>query len=495
MGSRLERLFRIDHQSKSSLQQQLRQQIAAAILDGYITPESALPSSRKMAEQLRIGRNTVMLAYEHLVADGYLVARERSGYFVNPEVLEGVVEKRQLAPAGDAASRQAPQWNRWLRFRPSQLASIRKPADWQSYKYCFIYGQLDQALFPLKNWRECWRDAVSVSAIRDWSVDRYDADDALLVEQIRTRLLPRRGVWVEDDQILVTVGAQHALYLAMRLLLNSRRTLGVENPGYVDARSIAALNPAQLKPLEVDDQGLIPNEDVAGCDCVYVTPSHQSPTTVTMPMERREQLLALAREHDMLLVEDDYEAETSFSNQPAPALKSLDSSDRVIYVGSLSKTLAPGLRLGYLVGSAEFIREARGLRRLMLRHPAANNQRAVALFLARGYHDSLIRSLVTAYRQRAQAMAAALQTYLPNSSTAPSFGGSSFWVRGPEGLDARELAQLAAAEGILIEPGDIFYMQESPPLNCFRLGYSSIETEKIEPGIRRLAELIEKLTQ
>lgn len=488
----MEQLFRLSHDSETSLQQQLREQIAAAILDGYITADRALPSSRKLAEQLGIGRNTVVLAYEHLVEDGYLIARERSGYFVNPQVFEGAAGVAPRARAGDEDA-LTPNWDRWLRYHPSRQRNIRKPPDWQRFEYCFIYGQLDPALFPARNWRECWRDALSLHAIRDWSVDRFDGDDPLLVEQIRTRLLPRRGVRAEARQILVTVGAQHALYLAMRLLLGSRRTLGMENPGYVDARNIAALNPARIAPLAVDDAGLVPDESLGECDCIYVTPSHQSPTTVTMPLERRRALLDLARMHDFLVLEDDYESETSFANTPAPALKSLDDAGRVIYVGSLSKTLAPGLRLGYLVGPEQFICEARALRRLMLRHPAANNQRAVALFLARGYHDSLIRSLVKAYRLRWEVMSRALERYLPDSSRAPSFGGSSFWVRGPEGLDARRLAERAAGESILIEPGDIHFFDANPPLNCFRLGYSSIPEHKIEPGVRRLAELVAEM--
>ena len=246
-------------------------------------------------------------------------------------------------------------------------------------------------------------------------------------------------------------------------------------------------------PLAVDDQGLVPGEHLATCDCIYVTPSHQSPTTVTLSAERRAQLLQQAARDDFLLIEDDYEAETSFSNKPQSALKGLDRNDRVIYVGSLSKTLAPGLRIGYLVGPTPFIQEARALRRLMLRHPASNNQRAVALFLGRGYHDSLIRQLVSAYRERWEIMAAALQTHLPQSATAPSFGGSSFWVAGPPDLDAGQLAEAAMAEGILIEPGSLHFLANDAPRHFFRLGYSSVATEKIEPGIRRLADIIHRL--
>jgi len=483
-------LIKLDPDSRVSLQQQLRQQIANAILDGYLPSDRPLPSSRKLATQLGIARNTVMLAYEHLVDDGFLIARQRSGYFVNPEVLVGAV-----AEASEDATQSAGLggWERWIRPRPSEFINITKPRDWQHYRYCFIYGQVDASKFPTRHWRECWRDAVTVGAIREWSMDSIDRDDELLVEQIRTRLLPRRGVRASNEEILVTVGAQHALYLTLQLLLNAKRTLGVENPGYVDVRNIAAMTTVPVKPLAIDSEGLIPDESLADCDCVYVTPSHQSPTTVTMPKTRRKRLLELAEAHDFLIIEDDYEPETRFDGRPEAALKSMDRNERVIYVGSLSKTLAPGLRLGYLVGPPAFIREARALRRLMLRHPASNNQRAVALFLSRGYHDSLLAQLRPVYEQRSRIMQAALAEHLPGFYFEPGHGGSSVWVVGPEHLDAHVLADKARTMDILIETGDIFFYQDEPPRNCFRLAYSSISTEDIEPGIAKLGMLARQI--
>ena len=484
-------LFHLSTDKDTSLQQQLREQIAAAILNGNIPVDSPLPSSRKLAKQLSIARNTVVLAYEHLLDDGYLIARERSGYYVNPDILEGKVKVEEKAP--DMVEGTAPDWSRKLRLFPSNQQNMRKPRDWQKYPYPFIYGQFDPTLFPTNNWRECCRDAVSVPAIRDWASDRFDNDDPLLVEQIRTRLLPRRGVWASAEQILVTVGAQQSLYLLARLLLDRDSVMGIEDPGYVDIRNIATLNPSTVVPLPVDEEGMVIDSRLNDCDCVFTTPSHHCPTTVTMPIERRYELLKKANEHDFVIIEDDYESETNFKSNPIPALKSLDSSDRVIYVGSLSKTLAPGLRLGYLVGPVEFIREARALRRLMVRHPAANNQRSVALFLERGYHDALIMTIMRAYEERWQEMGAALAEFLPASSQKPSFGGSCYWVKGPEGLDARVLRKEAADRGILIEPGDIHFCSDNPPLNYFRLGYSSIAAERIRPGIQALAELIEDM--
>jgi GntR family transcriptional regulator/MocR family aminotransferase len=210
-----------------------------------------------------------------------------------------------------------------------------------------------------------------------------------------------------------------------------------------------------------------------------------------MPLARREALLAWAQARDRILIEDDYEIELGFEGRAQPSLKSLDRSGHVIYVSSLSKTLAPGIRLGYIVGSRELVREARALRRLMLRHPAANNERSVALFLAMGYHDALLRRLRQTYAERAQIVATALARHLPYVAFRTVAGASSFWLKFPDGVDTRALAAAAERNGVLIEPGDVFFAADSvgksAPRNYARLGFASIATERIEPGLATLA--------
>ena len=482
-----DRLFRISRDRKISYQRQLREMIVSAILDDKLPLEIPLPSSRELARHLGIARNTVVLAYQQLIDEGYLVARERSGYYIDKTMLDGRVRVEPLKFEGEHSP---PDWKRHIKFYPSQQRNIIKPVDWKKYPYPFLFGQLDPGLFPIADWRDCCRQALSVSDIQDVTPDRIDIDDPLLIEQIQARILPRRGVWASRDEILITMGAQQALYILADLLIGKGTRVGMENPGYPDARNIFELKSPQMVPLTVDDQGVVANSDLSSCEFVYVTPSHQSPTTVTMPLARREQLLKQAEQNDILVIEDDYESEINFVGDPTPALKSLDASERVIYVGSLSKTLAPGLRLGYMVAPRPLIDEARALRRLMVRHPPANNQRIVALFLSMGHHDSLIHRLSETYKNRWQVMGEALNRYLPESSRIPSFGGTSYWVQGPAGLDTRELKERARAAGILIESGDICFMQENPPQNFIRLGYSSISAKQIEPGIRKLAELI-----
>ena len=487
-----EQLFHLSREPGSSLQGQLREMLVTAILDGHIPGGSPLPSGRKLAEQLGVSRNTVVLAYQQLVDEGYLTSRERSGYFVNDEILNGRVARKPVTQRDEAGY---PDWGLRVGLRPTEQRNIAKPHDWEKYPYPFIYGQFDPSLFPIAEWRECCRLALSVVSIREWLRDSVDADDPHLIEQIHTRVLPRRGVWASPDEILITVGAQQALYLLAALLVRSTTRVGIEDPGYADARNIFTIKTPRLEALPVDQHGLVVDSSLDACDYVYVTPSHQFPTTVTMPMDRRRRLLEHAAAHDLVIIEDDYESETNYIGPPTPALKSLDRNDRVVYIGSLSKSLAPGLRLGYMVGPAELIREARALRRLMLRHPPTNNQRIIALFIARGHLDALVNRLRNTYKARWQAMGDALARYLPESSQVPAFGGTSYWVRGPENLDVRALESRAAERGILIEPGDVHFMSTHPPANFFRLGLSSIPLDRIEPGVQQLAELVHRLAR
>jgi GntR family transcriptional regulator / MocR family aminotransferase len=480
-------LFHLRHDGEATLQAQLRQMLVSAILQGQIPKGEPLPSCRRLAQILSVARNTVTLAYQDLAADGFLIARERRGYFVNEEILEGRASGITAAPAHDTG---APDWDSRFQVTPSRQRNIVKPQNWQSYPYPFIYGQFDPALFPIADWRQCSRQALSVEAVRDWASDSFTEDDPLLVEQIRTRLLPRRGIRVSPDEILVTVGAQHALYLLASLLMGAETTIGFEDPGYVDARNIFALKTDRIRPLPVDAQGLVADEALDGCDYVYVTPSHQFPTTATMTLERRMALLDRARRADFIVIEDDYDSEINHIGSPTAALKSIDASGRVIFLASLSKTLAPGLRLGYMVGPKALIAELRALRRLMLRHPPMNNQRTLATFLALGHHDSLIRRLSHAYRDRWEVMRTALERHLPTCSFYRATGGTAYWVAGPPGLDTALVAQEAAKRGVLIEPGAIHFMSKAPS-HYFRLGFSSIPVNRIEPGLSILGEIID----
>ena len=479
--------FHLDPVDGVGLQAQVQEMLVSAILSRRLQPGERVPSSRAMARQLSISRNTVTLAYQALMADGYLESRDRSGYVVGTDA--PVADHAASAPqrTGDTA----PAWQRRFHRSFAGLDRVDKPLNWREYPYPFIYGQADPALFSHSEWRDCARRALGLRNFESMAGDRGEADDPLLVDYIRARSLPRRGVTAAPEQILVTMGAQNALFLLAMLFRERGIRIAIEDPCYPDLRNTLTRFGAQVAPVPVDADGMVVDERLAQVDAVFVTPSHQAPTTATMTPERRRDLLAAAERHDLIVVEDDYDFDLGFLHTPAPALKALDRSDRVIHVGSFSKSLFPGLRLGYLVAPEPVIAEARALRFLMLRHPPGLAQRTAAYFLALGHHDALINRLRHALAQRREAMEVALREAGLGDARAPRFGGAAFWTEAPEGIDTALLAGRLRERGVLIEAGAPFFA-DARSSRHMRLGYSAIRSEKIAAGIRIVAEEMER---
>jgi GntR family transcriptional regulator/MocR family aminotransferase len=483
----------LDPDSELNLQAQIRQKLVDSILLGTFTPDQRLPSSRKLAEQLGVARNTVVLAYQQLIDEGYLLSRERSGLYVNAKIHEG----RARNTDQPSSSRELnAQWRQRFKGALALEQEFSCPPNWQQYPYPFLEGQFDHSLYPVKEWREASRLALGIKEINEWAGETGDLDDPMLIEQIRTKILPRRGIQARPEEILITVGTQQALYLVAELLVDSTVAVAVEEPGYPDMRLLLAQRGAPLVYQPVDEQGIVVDEKLDDCQLIYVTPSHQTPTAVTMSMARRVALLAKAAMHDSLIIEDDFEFESNYLTHPHPALRSIDNEDRVIYMSCLSKVLAPGLRLGFMVAAPEVINEVRKLRRLSVRHPPLNNQRTAAFFLSLGHYDTFLMHMHQTFEERWIALRRALNYYmLFYVEMAPAQGGSSLWVRGPEDLDVKYVAEQAAKRGILIEPVDHYYATANVPRNCFRMGITGIPHERIREGVLQLRELFHDLTK
>ena len=478
------RIFDAVNPDGQSLNIQIRRMIVRAVEAGQLLPNTRLPSTRELAAHLGVGRNTVTSAYQQLIDEGFLASRQRSGIFV---------AAMMRPPQATAANpRKSGEWSARFAMHPSRMSQISKPRDWRSYPYPFLSGQYDPGLFPTNNWREAVRATSSVQEIQVWAADMIDDDDPDLIEQLRTQVLPRRGILAHPGEILVTIGSQQALSMLVQLLVGRETRTGLEDPGYPDLRNMVCL--ATRKPvfLESDEHGLLPGGAFPQCDVVFVTAGHQCPTTTVMPPARRRELIDAAVRHDVLLVEDDYDANLSVeADRETPSLKSLDNAERVIYVGSFSKVLAPGLRIGYVVAPKPLIDELRVLRRLMLRHPPTNNQRSLATFIALGHYRQHLARAGTAILERSQLIASLIPATMPSCRFQRGTGAASFWIEGPPEFDARELAGIARAHGILIEAGDIFFSDPGKGRRFFRLGFTSIATNRIEAGLVKLGSLAE----
>ena len=479
-------LMPLDAARPEPLYRQLREALTQAIESGEFSAGELLPSSRALATELGLSRNTVNTAYQEMVAEGFLESIDRVGYVVNRDLYTHLSSVGSILPK----TTDNIDWESRLTRFNEPLGEISKPVDWGQYPYPFVVGQPSADSFPMRSWNRAMRTALADEHQGPSLHDLVDRDDPLLVEQIRRTILPARGIAAHGSQILITMGSQHGIHLISKALHGEGSAVGVEEPGYPDARQIFRRQGAALAPFPVDEQGLIVPADFGGIDLMFVTPSHQYPTNVTMAVGRRQQLLTRAEEEDFLIIEDDYDSEFRYQGRPTPALKASDASGRVIYAGSFSKFLAPGLRLGFIVGEPRLIEHLRELRRYMLRHPPGIIQRSAALMMESGDY-------VRALRRRRKALKAKWETI--NEAVAEHFsweipittGGVSLWVEGPAWLDAVALAERALAAGVVIESGDMCFLETPRPLNYFKLGFSGIDHDSIRPGVELLASLLE----
>ncbi len=481
--------FFLSPASNGTLQQRIRQLVAEGVVSGRFRPGDKLPSSRGLADHLGISRITVTLAYTDLVASDYLSARGRSGYFVSdtaPVQPDLRARATRTVSSVDFAALTGERYSRSDR--------LTKPDDWARYPFAFIYGQADVALFDHQNWRQCALRALGRRDVETLTSDYYDRDDPLLIEYILRGILPRRGIDARPEEVLLTMGAQNALWLASQVLLTPGRRAVMENPGYPALRSMLLQTGADVASVDVDEGGLPPEALPDGADVVFTTASHHCPTNATMPLDRRLRLLAAAKARNFLIVEDDYEFEMSFLRPVSPSLKSLDADGRVIHVGSFSKSLFPGLRLGYIVAPEGFIREARALRAQVLRHPPGHIQRTAAYFLSLGHYDALVNRMKQAFKRRRLVMDEAIREHGLRIAGQGGFGGSSFWMRAPDGVDTEILAAQLLGNGVLIEPGRVFFDPLRAPHSYYRLAYSSIAAPRIPEGIALIARALDDWT-
>lgn len=474
---------------------QLRGRIVAAIHEGLLTSDMKLPSTRKLAAELGVSRNTVTLVYQELLASGHLISRERSGIIVAPQ---RQVTRRELTKGLGEPVHPAEQSSimRKAAFRSAEQSRYRLPQEWRQIPFPFVEGYYDRTLFPTSEWREASRMALATSEVETWSTDTGDADDPLLIEQLRQKILPKRGIVASADEILVTVGEQQALFLAFELLSKTGTRVALEDPLEPDIRALVRATGADIVSFPVDDGGVRVDNSLDDIDLIYTSPSRQRPTGVCLTPERRRHLMEEANANDVLVIEDDFESDLSFLADIPPALKSNDPEGRVVYVASLAKVLSPGLRLGYLVGPSDFIRAARQLRRLVTRKPSPITQRTAGIFLSLGHYDTLLRRLSKEFEQRLIALRDALNHYRPLAIEIPPVtGGTSYWVRGPDSLDGMALYAQALARGVLIEPATPYFENPAGRTNMFRLGVTSLADTQIRPGIAVLSEVMQSLAE
>jgi GntR family transcriptional regulator/MocR family aminotransferase len=461
--------------------------LADAIASGRLRPGELLPGSRELAETAGVHRNTMLAALNELRLEGWIETDGTRGTFVTqllperrPKSMRGVpVAKRSATkPAFDLRGVEL-----------STAASRHVMVSTPSAPFPLLGGWPDVRSTPHAELSRAFRRALARSTTEMLGYGDVRGD-VRLRRALASLLARSRGVVCDEEGLIVTRGSQMALYLAARNLIAPGDVVAVEAYGYRPAWEAFRLAGAELVPVAVDAQGLSIDslEKVLATRKVraaYVTPHHQYPTTVTLPAARRLALLDLAKRHRFAIVEDDYDHEFHYEGRPTLPLASADDGSRVVYVGTLSKVLAPGLRIGYLVGPPALLERAANMRAFVDRQGDLAVERAVAEMLEEGIAARHARKMRRLYHERRDALADALRQTLPSLSFEVPKGGLAIWARARKRTDVDAWAERARALGVLVHPASRFTFDGRREA-AFRLGFAPLDPPKLREAVTRL---------
>lgn len=461
----------IDRGYSLPLIRQLYTQLRSKILQGELIAGQKLPSTRKLSEELCISRNVILEAYEQLLAEGYIEGRRGSGYYVAAGMyLEQQARQEELSilPTGETESRS------------SDIIDFRSGVP-----------ALEQ--FPRTVWGKIVRRVCQEAPLSALGYDRPEG--RLELRQILSRYLYRtRGVHCDPEQIVMTSGATQALTLIAKVLLKPGSRVLIEDPITHDIQTIFSAAGASLYPVPVDASGLQVDQlpDPAACHprFVFVTPSHQFPLGGTLPIQRRIQLIQYAREADCYIVEDDYDSEFRYDSPPISSLQGLDDQ-RVIYVGSFSKILSPGLRLGYLVLPPDLVQRYQEAKWFSDLHTPSLDQLALGLFIEEGHLEKYVNRVKKLYKKRRKCLVDALHEAFADRVSIWGASAGLHIVAAFPGIRFTPtlLAQIKDI-GVRLYPVEDHTIAPSQHEDKVILGYGNLSEAEILAGVVKLKDVL-----
>ncbi|WP_199784445.1 MocR-like pyridoxine biosynthesis transcription factor PdxR [Cronobacter dublinensis] len=477
-------LLRLGEQRDERLHKRLYNALRLSILDGSLPAQSRLPASRDLAQQLGLSRNTVLTVYEQLLAEGYVTSRAGSGTFVAGMLPDGLLsappvaqgEHDRVSPAGfssrgktllDQVSASPKQWGAFIPGVPDVHAFPHQ-------LFSKIQARLSRRPTPQRLTYSCQGGTPELQRA--------------LVDYLRVS----RSVHCAADQVLITEGIHQAIDLVARMLCDRGDVAWVEEPSYWGIRHVLQMNEVSIEPVTVDRAGMVPPARwEAPPRLIFVTPSHQYPLGAVMSLERRQRLLTLARQTGSWIVEDDYDSEFRFSGQPIPALQGLVADPPVIYIGTFSKTLYPGLRIGYVVLPRALAQAMKTAHAELYRGGHSIIQAALAEFIEAGHYSAHIRRMRLLYGRRRACLTTLITRYLgPQAlSDFSDNAGLHLVLNLPDDADDVAIARLANARDILVRPLSRYYLTENRRRGLL-MGFACVAEEKMEGAFKALLACI-----
>ena len=477
----------LDSTSTTPLYQQLTEKIRGAVLTGRLKPNQKLPSSRSLAKSLTVSRSTVTQSYEQLESEGYLKTRLGSGTYVCDRIPDEWLTSQPIEPVTNKIITHP------LSEFAQNLTSIGSlEVSEPDYEISFRYGNPAIAYFPIQQWRKLLaRHCQNSADLLDYAPDA--AGYMPLRIEIANYLGRSRAVRCTPEQVIIVNGSQQALDLITDLVLNAGDWIAMEEPGYLGARYCFKSKLANVQPIAVNSEGL----DVKALSkyrqkfkFVYVTPSHQFPTGVTMSLSQRIALLQWAEKTNTLIIEDDYDSEYRYQSQPIPALQGMDRAGSVIYIGTFSKTMFPSLRIGYLVVPSNWIPIVTKAKWLCDRFCPILEQYALTDWIASGHFEKHIRRMRQLYDLRRQTSIAALKKHFGDRVTIlGANAGIHLMAKIATDILDEVAIQKAAAVGIGLSSAREYYLQPRHQ-GEFIFGYGQLTEAQIEQGIYKLSQVL-----
>jgi GntR family transcriptional regulator/MocR family aminotransferase len=463
-------MARLSQQDNMPLHRQLYEAMRRAMLDGKLAAGDRLPSSRELTHDLGLSRNTVVAALNQLSVEGYLVSRVGSGTYVHDNVPRSPQRK---------ASSQVPRHQTDLSRRGTALSSTFCATQLEVQP--FTPGIADFSAFPVALWQRLqnkhWR--MTYPEMLDYS---YCGGHAPLRRAVADYLRVFRSVPLDVDQVIITSGTQQSLELCAQLLADHGDTVWLEDPAYWGAVKAFMATGLRAHPVKVDQHGMAPTpqDERTPPRLIYTTPSHQYPTGAVMSLARRQHILAIARTHNAWVLEDDYDSEFRFSGPPLSSLAGLDQDERVLYMGSFSKVLYPGLKLGYLVVPKRLVAAFKQAHYDLNRPGQMPLQAALAEFIELGHFASALRRARHSYAQRRQCLLEALAPCLgKNAQITGAEQGLHLCVRLPDALDDKALAQRIGTFGLTVRPLSAYCLERQDAKGLV-IGYGYAPLAEIE---------------
>lgn len=462
--------------------------LRSAILEGRLRPGARLPSTRALSRQYGISRGSVLAAFAHLEAEGYLTGETGSGRFVSRNLPGELLHARrtEIALAADLPPSL-------LSHRGQRLQSLQRPLPaTRTVGRAFRLHEpaLDQ--FPTETWAR-----VAARVVRRMPRTMLGLGDPqglpALRRAIATYLGAARGVRCEASQIIVTQGAQQALHLCGQLLLDPDDVAWIEDPGYPGARAALQAAGARILPIPVDAQGLrLPAAEQPPPRLIYTTPANQFPMGMPLSLERRLALLEFAHRHRAWVIDDDYDSEFRYEGRPMAALQGLDAHGCVIYLGTFAKMLFPALRLGFVVMPEALVEAFAAARGILDRHPPLLNQAILAEFMLEGHLGPHLRRMREVYAARQQELIAAARRDLAGlAEVQPLPAGMRALAWLPAGVNDADAAAAAREAGLELAPVSQFTLEHRQP-DALLLGFAAVPEDELRRGVRTLAEVLGK---